>query len=150
LAGCVDRGGWQPAPQLTPQALSASGTLAGAKVDASAWPADGWWHSYGDPQLDALIAEALAGSPGLATAQARPRAPPSPAGAARGARLPTTTVDAEVSRQRYPEHYLFPPPLGGSYVTEARAALDFSWELDFWGKNRALLAAARSGEEAAQ
>jgi NodT family efflux transporter outer membrane factor (OMF) lipoprotein len=150
LAGCVDRGDWQPAPQLAPQALSASGTLAGAKIDAAAWPADGWWHSYGDPQLDALIAEALAGSPSLATAEARLRAAQSQTVAARGARLPTTTIDAEVSRQRYPEHYLFPPPLGGSYVTEARAALDFSWELDFWGKNRALLAAARSGEEAAQ
>jgi NodT family efflux transporter outer membrane factor (OMF) lipoprotein len=150
LAGCIDRGGWQAAPQLAPQALTASRTLAEAKVDATAWPADGWWRGYGDPQLNALVDEALAGSPSLQTAQARLRAAQAQAVAARGARLPTTTLDAQVTRQRYPENYLFPPPFGGSYVTDARVALDFSWELDFWGKNRALLAAARSGEQAAE
>ena len=29
-------------------------------------------------------------------------------------------------------------------------ALDLSWDLDFWGRNRALIAAARSGEQAAE
>jgi len=36
LGGCVDRGGWRPAPQLAPEALSAGDTLADARVDASA------------------------------------------------------------------------------------------------------------------
>jgi len=74
LAGCVDRGDWKPAPRLEPQALGAQQTLAGARLDAAAWPADLWWHAYGDPQLDALVAEALAGSPSLEIAQARLRA----------------------------------------------------------------------------
>src|ERR1700732_1830227 len=87
LAGCVDRGDWKPAPRLEPQALSAQQTLAGARLDAAAWPADLWWHAYGDPQLDALVAEALAGSPSLGIAQARLGAAPGPGlagGAARG------------------------------------------------------------------
>ena len=150
LAGCVDRGGWKPAPQLAPQALGTEHTLAGAKLDAAGWPGDQWWHGYGDPQLDQLLNEALAGSPSLATAEARLRAAQGQAVAARGARLPATSVSAEVTRQRYPEHYLYPPPFGGSYVTDGRAALDFSYELDFWGKNRALEAAARSGVAAAE
>jgi len=78
LAGCVERGDWKRAAQLQPQALGAQQTLAGAKLDAAAWPADQWWRGYGDPQLDALIAEALAGSPSLeiaeATAAGRPGA----------------------------------------------------------------------------
>ncbi|HYP64966.1 MAG TPA: efflux transporter outer membrane subunit [Steroidobacteraceae bacterium] len=150
LSGCVDRGGWQPTPQLAPQTLGLSHTVADSQVEAAAWPADGWWRRYGDPQLDALIDEALAGSPSLATAQARLRAAQGQAVAARAARLPTTAANAEATRQRYAEDYLFPPPFGGSYVNDGRVALDFSWDLDFWGRNRALLAAARSGVAAAE
>jgi outer membrane protein TolC len=40
---------------------------------AVAWPGDRWWKAYGDPQLDALIEEALRDSPNLAVAQARLR-----------------------------------------------------------------------------
>jgi len=149
LAGCVDRADWKPAPRLEPQALSAPQALAGARLDAAAWPADLWWHAYGDPQLDALVAEALAGSPSLGIAQARLRAAQAQAIAAGAARAPAAALDAELTRQRYPEHGLFPPPFAGSYSTDARVALDFSFDLDFWGRNRALLAAARSGVQAA-
>ncbi len=150
LSACVDRGDWQPTRQLAPQALSLSHSVADAQLEPSAWPAEGWWQRYGDGQLDALVDEAFADSPSLATAQARLRAAQDRAVAARAALWPTTPVDAEATRQRYPEHYLFPPPYGGSYLTDARAALDFSWELDFWGRNRALLAAARAGSAAAE
>src|SRR5215467_12903769 len=150
LSGCVDRGGWQPAPQLAPQALGLSHTVAGSEVEPTAWPTDGWWRRYGDPQLDALVDEALAGSPSLATAQARLRTAQGQAVAARAARLPSTTASAEATRQRYAEDYLFPPPFGGSYVNDGRVALDLGWDLDFWGRNRALLAAARSGVAAAE
>ena len=150
LAGCVDRGGWKPATQRTPQSLEATRSLGGAPVDAAAWPQDAWWHRYGDAQLDALVEEAIKDSPSLTTAEARLRAAQAQAVAARGARLPSATLNAETTRQRYPEHYLYPPPFAGSYITDGRTALDFSYDLDFWGKNRALQAAARSGVEAAQ
>ena len=150
LAGCVDRGDWQPAPKLAPQTLGLAHTVTGAAVAPAAWPAEGWWQRYGDAQLDQLVGEALAGSPSLATAQARLRAAQAQAVTAHAARLPTTTVSAEADRQRYPQDYLFPPPYGGGYVNNGRAALDLSWDLDFWGRNRALLAAARSGVAAAE
>jgi NodT family efflux transporter outer membrane factor (OMF) lipoprotein len=86
----------------------------------------------------------------LAIAQARLRAAQAQTVSARGALAPRTALDAQVTRQRYPQNDLYPPPLGGSWSTEGRAALDFSWDLDFWGRNRALLAAARSGEQAAE
>ncbi|TLY61864.1 MAG: fusaric acid resistance protein, partial [Gammaproteobacteria bacterium] len=119
LAGCVERGGWKSAPRLEPRSLTASQALAGAKIDAAAWPAEGWWRGLGDPQLDALVDEALAGSPSLEVAQARLRAAQGDAIAAGAARLPAGALDAETTRQRYPEHGLFPPPYAGSYVTDA-------------------------------
>ena len=150
LAGCVDRGDWKATPKIEPNTLSAEHTLQGSKLDAAAWPTDQWWRGYGDPQLDALVEEALAGSPSLEIAQARLRAAQALAVSAGAARAPSVAANGELTRQRYPEHGLYPPPYAGSWSTDARVALDFSWELDFWGRNRALLAQARSGVAAAE
>ena len=149
LAGCVARGNWKAGKPLAPAGVAASRTLASAQVDAAAWPADSWWRRYGDPQLDGLVGEALAGSPSLEIAQARLRAAQAVATRAGGARQPSMTVDAEVNRQRYPEHGLYPPPFAGSSATDARIALDLSYDIDLWGRNRAALQAARAGVQAA-
>jgi NodT family efflux transporter outer membrane factor (OMF) lipoprotein len=150
LAGCVDRGGWKPAPQVAPQTLAASQTLAAATVNPAAWPADAWWRRYGDSQLDTLVSEALAGNPTLETARARLRAAQAQAVAARAPLLPSTSLDGSVTRQRFPVNGLYPPPYGGNYWTQGQVTLDFSYDLDFWGHNRALAAAARSGVQAAE
>src|SRR5271166_4064604 len=60
-----------PTPALQAKAPTAYETTAAFAAPAAAWPADDWWKRYGDPQLDALMDEALAGSPTLAQAQAR-------------------------------------------------------------------------------
>ena len=150
LAGCVDRGGWKPVSRVAPQTLEASQTLAGTQVNPAAWPADDWWRRYGDPQLEVLVGEALAGNPSLETARARLRAAQAQAVAARAALLPSTSLDGSVTRQRFPVDGLYPPPFGGNYWTQGQVTLDFSYDLDFWGRNRALAAAARSGVQAAQ
>lgn len=150
LGGCVDRGGWRATPQLKPAGLAATQTLQGVPTRADAWPEVKWWRSYGDPQLDELVSAALAGGPSLTIAAARLRAAQAQLVGATGARLPAAVVDAEVTRQRYPQNGLFPPPYAGSYVTDARAALDLSWDIDFWGRQRSLIAAARSTVQGAQ
>lgn len=150
LAGCVSRGDWHATPAIAPQNLIAKRTLADATVIPEAWPSESWWSSYGDPQLDALIDESFMGSPSLEIAQARLRAAQSQATRAKAARAPTTTVDAEVTKQRYPENGLVPPPYGGSFVTSGELALDFSYDIDFWGRNREALASARANVQAAE
>jgi NodT family efflux transporter outer membrane factor (OMF) lipoprotein len=150
LAGCVDRGGWKPAPQLQPQALAADHALADAKIEATAWPVDAWWRDYGDPQLDELVNQALQGSPSLEIAEARLRAAQGQAIAAHAKRLPAASLDGSVVRQRFPVNGLYPPPYGGSWWTQGDVQLDFSYDLDFWGHNRALVAQARSGVQAAE
>ncbi len=150
LAGCVSKGDWHATPAIAPQNLVASRTLATATVTPTAWPTDTWWTAFGDPQLDALITESFQGSPSLEIAQARLRAAQSEATRAKAARLPTTSVDAQITKQRYPENGLVPPPFAGSFVTSGQLALDFSYDIDFWGRNREALAAARANVQAAE
>ncbi|HVW68289.1 MAG TPA: efflux transporter outer membrane subunit [Steroidobacteraceae bacterium] len=150
LAGCVSRGDWKPTPAVEPQNLAASRTLATATVTPASWPTDAWWRAYGDPQLDALVEESFAGSPSLEIAQARLRAAQSVATQAKAARLPSTAVDAQVTKQRYPENGLYPPPYAGSFVTSGQLTLDFSYDIDFWGRNREALESARANVRAAE
>jgi NodT family efflux transporter outer membrane factor (OMF) lipoprotein len=113
------------------------------------WPSDGWWTAYADPQLERLIDEALAGAPNIAVAEARLRRAQALAGIAQAATLPQVSANASISEQKQSRNYLSPrsaTPEG--WNDYGRATLDFSWELDFWGKNRAALAAATSEADA--
>ncbi len=150
LAGCVSRGDWRPIPAVAPQSLAADRTLAGATIAPNAWPTDSWWSGYGDPQLDTLINESFAGSPTLEIAQARLRAAQAEVTRAKGVRAPSTIVDGQITRQRYPENGFFPPPFAGRYATDERLALDFNYDIDFWGRNRKVLESARAGVQAAE
>jgi len=123
-------------------------SLAGT---ASAWPAEGWWESYGDPQLNALIEEALRDSPDIAAASARLRQAEA-FGQVAGAPLwPQISANASASDQRLSYNYLTPRSMTPEGWNDyGRATLDLNWEIDFWGKNRAGLAAATSQLEASR
>ena len=70
LAGCASSGGLHPdGTPIDPATLKAERSLA--HLSAAAWPSTDWWSGLGDPQLDALIAEALQDNPGLGVADAR-------------------------------------------------------------------------------
>lgn len=134
-----------PAPAREAKAPGAYQTAQAFSAPSADWPADRWWTAYGDPQLDQLIDEALTGSPTLAQAAARVRKAEAVAAQARAAELPTVTGDASVAEMKQSYHLGIPPafvPQG--YNDYGRLALDFAWELDFWGKNRAAVAAAVS------
>lgn len=123
----------------TPEALQSSSSFEAA---AAAWPEDRWWQVYGDAQLDALIDEAFRDAPDMVAAAARLRRAEA-AGAVAGASLqPQVSTNASAASQR----------LSGSsdWNEYGRVTLDFSWEIDFWGRNRAALAAATSELEAAR
>lgn len=132
----------------TPQAYETAQTLAAPIAD---WPADAWWTAYGDAQLNALEDEALKGSPTLAAAEARLRRAQALVAQARAADLPRVGLGAEVAETKQSYNAGIPPAfVPHGYNDTGRVALDFSWELDFWGKNRAAVAAAASEAKAAQ
>ncbi|MBV9251781.1 MAG: efflux transporter outer membrane subunit, partial [Acetobacteraceae bacterium] len=150
MAGCVHERDGHAARPIAASSLAYDRTLATAQINEAAWPDDKWWHAYGDAQLDALMTEALAGSPSLQIAQARLRQAQAVATSAAAPRLPNTTVDAETTRQRYSANSIYPPPFAGNWCTDGRVALDFSYDLDFWGHNREVLESARAGVRAAE
>jgi NodT family efflux transporter outer membrane factor (OMF) lipoprotein len=130
--------------------LAATQSLAGAPLSAAAWPALDWWKSFKDPQLDALVAEALADSPTLRVAAARTRKAMAFAESEQAALYPQVNADLEVTRERFPEHGLVPPPFSGTWSTFNQLQATLNWELDFWGKNRAAYESALDQAHAAE
>ncbi|WP_374497729.1 efflux transporter outer membrane subunit [Vogesella indigofera] len=149
LAGCASVPDLGPQPQLhTPATLQSSQSLAGT---GNSWAGQQWWQRYRDTQLDKLMAEALANAPDLATAQARILKAEGYAQQAGASRLPGVDLNGSVMRQKQSYNNGTPrAAIPQGFNTSARVALDFSYELDFWGKNRASVAAATSELAAAQ
>ena len=148
LAGCAQVP--QTGPLPIPRSPDHYGVAASLGQPAGAWPADDWWHRFGDHQLDALIGEALRASPSLAAAQARVERALAVATSAGASLAPAVDASAGASRVRQsynngiPEAFV---PQG--WNTSANVGLNLRWELDFWGRNRAALAAATSDAQAA-
>ena len=150
VAGCASTNGLAPqASRRDANALQAQRALDGTRVATSAWPKTEWWKSFGDPQLDALIEEALAGSPTLGIAAARTRRALAFADAGAAALSPRVDGTASSTRERFSENGLAPPPLGGGTRTVNQLQATLSWEIDFWGKNRAAYDAALGAARAA-
>ncbi len=101
------------------------------------WPESGWWHSFASPQLDGLIADAERYNDDLAGAIARVREADAQARIAGAALLPSLDLDAAATRERAPV-----TGVGVEVYNNFNPALAASYELDFWGKNRALRGAA--------
>jgi NodT family efflux transporter outer membrane factor (OMF) lipoprotein len=124
-------------------------SAASFSAPVSEWPANGWWHRYGDSQLDQLIDQALAGSPTLAMARARLEAAQAMSQIAGASRLPQVSANAAAVEGKQSYNFLAPrAALPQGWNDYGSASVDFSWELDFWGKNRAAVAAAISDERA--
>jgi len=79
-----------PAPPRDAAALASQDSLG---EGTAAFPADAWWTAYADPALDALIAEALGGSPDMALAAARIRSADAIAEQAGAALIPSLSVE---------------------------------------------------------
>ena len=149
LAGCAPIPAHDnPAVLKTMDQLASTSTFA---EPAAAWPKNDWWKAYGDVQLDTLLDEALRDSPGLAVAQARLRQAGAATQIAGAALMPEVTGNAAFTQDKQSYNYLMPrAAVPNGWKDYGRATLNLSWELDFWGKNRAALAAATSERQAAQ
>ena len=150
LTGCADMSGIASRAQLRDAAsvglsAPAPGTL---QVDAAV-PTD-WWKSFGDVQLDTLMQQALATSPSLKLAEARVARATAFTETARAAQGPQLNGSLDANRQLYSQNGPYPVGQAGHILSVETARLSGSWEIDFFGKNRAALESAVGAANAAQ
>jgi NodT family efflux transporter outer membrane factor (OMF) lipoprotein len=149
LTGCADFSGISPVANVRSAESVGLRTQAMPAGDVAPLASD-WWRAFGNEQLNTLVAQALANNPSLKVAQARLARAQAAADINRAADLPQVTGQLDAMRQRYTANGQVPPPLAGSVVNVGTAQLTASWELDFFGKNRAALDAALGTARAVQ
>ena len=147
LAGCVPDLG----PAAKPRAASDLASVQTLPDQSGSWPGDGWWRTYGDPQLDSLVDEGLKGSPDIAQAQARIARAEGLAEAAGAASGPTLDANGSGGLTKQSYNNGIPPafvPRGwkSTGTLNLRASLD----LDLFGRNRANRRAAIADRDAAR
>jgi multidrug efflux system outer membrane protein len=114
-------------------------------------PRGEWWKVFGDPELDALEAQAAAGNQNLAAAAARIRQARAVAGIAAADRSPQLGLSAGAQRQQLaPLEAKAPagvqPAPGNAY----QARLGASYEVDLFGRVASNVAAARADAGASE
>ncbi len=145
MAGCADMGrATSRATRIDLAALDTGAAIRAANHDAG-WPADRWWQTYRDPQLDTWIATAQAGNPSLAQAQARVAEAQAMARIAEAALLPQLNGNLSLQRQHWPRNiYYGPGALADSTAWNNTGTLNLSYHLDVWGADANQAAQARN------
>ena len=132
------------AKPISPEQVGLQSSAKSAELNAR------WWTEFHDPQLDALIERALAESPNLAAARARIAKANAAAEAAGAKDKPAFEAAYDQQRVRYSATGLYPPPYGGTWLTMANLQVGATYEWDFFGHNKAELAAAVGQGQAAE
>ncbi|NKF21959.1 efflux transporter outer membrane subunit [Solimonas marina] len=144
LAACV------LPPKEPPQATAINVEGLGLDGARQGPVTDGWWKSFGDPQLDALIDKAIASSPSLAEAVARVRSAHAQMQAAGAGGRPDFSINGNEVRQRLPKNYIYPAPYAGGEYWVGQIEANMSWDLDFWGEQKRLLDQAKLSSQASE
>src|SRR5580658_5373568 len=130
VTGCA----LQPPKSATPEVPAA---FQNGPSGAAAWPARDWYHGFGSAELDGLIAAASSSNLDLAAARARLIQADARSRQAGATLLPA--VDADGNGNYLAGH----SAQGSAHELDWSALLATSYEVDFWGKNRATANAAR-------
>lgn len=125
-----------PGPAAERSGVAAlAATAPGASTRAhAAYPDTGWLADFARPELDALVAEALANNLDLQAAAARRDGAASAARAAGASLKPALALGLDGGRGGRVE--------GGASAASFGAGLNFSWEVDLWGRLRSQRSAA--------
>jgi outer membrane protein, multidrug efflux system len=130
MGGACALDGAKPAPPAVPAAFEQP-SIPGP------WPDAGWYRGFASDELDSLIALAEANSLDVAAAVARVKQADARARQAGAALLPQVDLNGNVTQIGGGSHG------ATAHETDWGALLSASYEIDFWGKNRA---AANSSE----
>ncbi len=117
-----------PAPALPSQWSTPGDAVAPTSISPD------WWRSLGGAELDALVQAAQAQSLDIAAAAARMRQAEATARQAGTALLPAMTATADASRQA---RFSGGSSTDGTAANRYAAGFAASYEIDFWGRQRA-------------
>ncbi len=137
LSACIDSGGiHKKASMLDAASLDPGAALRATQADAQ-WPRGDWWRQWHDAQLERVVADATAGNPDLQAFAARVDAARFQTEIAGASAWPQANVDGEFERRRY-ARYTTPAPPGGTTVWSNSIGATLTYDLDLWGKQRAI------------
>ena len=139
LAGCLLRDESPPAAIDIPPAYR-----AGPRNAAAALPSVVWWRGFGSKELTNLVEESLTSNFDVAAAVARIVQADAQARVAGAALLPIVGLNGDAQRSRSSQTNGNGNGGGGGTSTSYSTSLSATYEIDFWGKNRA---AQRAAEE---
>src|SRR5215470_4597938 len=129
--GCAAERPPQP-PPIVPAAFE-----YGTAAPSASWPAQDWYRGFGSDELDDFVDLAIRDNTDLMVARQRVAQADARATQAGAAILPKVSIDANAT-------YLSGHSQQGSgHELDWFAMLSASYEVDFWGKNRASANAAR-------
>ena len=130
LPACAVGPAYAPPEAETPEAYRATSGVAN-------WPAATWWHGFGSPELDGLIATARAGNFDIQAAAARVRQADAQLVVAGAALLPSVNAGAS---EQWSRSSLRRATGAVGRASESRTfqfGPSVSWELDLWGRVQA-------------
>ncbi|HEV2271340.1 MAG TPA: efflux transporter outer membrane subunit [Steroidobacteraceae bacterium] len=110
------------------------------------WPASDWWSGFHSAELARLIATGESANDDLAAAIARVREADAQVRISSAPLLPSLDGSASGSRQRQ----ISPTSGSTTLYNEFAAGLNATYELDFWGENRAIRSAALAAANASR
>ncbi|WP_292586794.1 efflux transporter outer membrane subunit, partial [Mesorhizobium sp.] len=105
-----------------------------------------WWQRLSDPELDALVEEAVAGNLDVATAKARIREARASYRQSAASLFPSVDSSGSATRNKS----AVTTSGSDSVYSEYQSGFDASWELDLFGANRRSVEAARYGLDASE
>jgi NodT family efflux transporter outer membrane factor (OMF) lipoprotein len=113
---------------------------------ADAAPRGDWWSRFGDSRLTDLEKRLDASSPSLAQALAAHDQALAAAGIAEAAELPTVSYGAGAQRYQHSKNNALKST--PNLYNDFSGQLNFSWEIDLWGRVRNLVSAAQDRAQA--
>jgi outer membrane protein TolC len=165
LSACTLGPNYAGAPSVAPGAVHAASFVRAPAVGIASNPAPNpWWLTLNDPQLNALIAAALAHNPDVHVAQARLREARAQLQQQQADAMPKASFDAAALRVRQPNLSNLQvgsngsssdssstsnnSSTGGGPLQLYTAGFDASWEVDLFGGTRRAVEAASAEAQA--
>ncbi|CAH0496899.1 efflux transporter outer membrane subunit [Novosphingobium sp. CECT 9465] len=147
LSACTTVGpDYTGAPVVAPAAAERAGFVRAPDALTEA-PAVRWWESLGDPVLNQLVADGLAGSPSLAAANARVAQSRASLAASKTAVLPSINTSFAAPYINVPGN-LVGDGGGRDEINAYNLGFDSAWEIDLFGGTRRKIEAAGARAEA--